>query len=427
MAVAAPVATSVDHRTPCRHCGDECGATSTIVSARGSFCCRGCESVFSILSSFGLDRFYALDDAPGVSQKATATLDAGRFASLDDPDVAARLITFDDGRLARVTLSIPTIHCASCVWLLEQFWRFEPGVGARRSGPAAAQRCTSSSESARDHACAAIAETIASLGYEPAITVEDGGSRSRRRSRRLYLQLGVAGFAFGNIMLFSIPRYANGGPLEGGFQRSSTSLNVALCAPGAALQRLRLLPRRLARRCGRGVMALEVPVAFGLAVLFGRSLVDIAAGRGEGFMDSFAGLVFFLLDRPALPAEDLRPHGLRSHVPLVPAAVGAGRARRRTGVGPDRTAARRRLHPLAARARSCRPTRSLLDEAGDRRLRLHHRRGDAGRCRAGETVRAGGRVVGRALRLRCRARRDAQPAREPLDQSSLQHSRRRIG
>jgi Cu+-exporting ATPase len=42
-------------------------------------------------------------------------------------------------------------------------------------------------------------------------------------------------------------------------------------------------------------MALEVPVAIGLAVLFGRSLFDIATSRGEGFMDSFAGLVFFLL------------------------------------------------------------------------------------------------------------------------------------
>jgi hypothetical protein len=37
--------------------------------------------------------------------------------------------------------------------------------------------------------------------------------------RELYLRLGVAGFAFGNVMLFSIPRYANGGPLEPEFQR----------------------------------------------------------------------------------------------------------------------------------------------------------------------------------------------------------------
>ena len=42
-------------------------------------------------------------------------------------------------------------------------------------------------------------------------------------------------------------------------------------------------------------MAIEVPVALGLAVLFVRSLVDIASGHSEGFLDSFAGLVFFLL------------------------------------------------------------------------------------------------------------------------------------
>ena len=169
MAVAVPVVTSDDHRTRCRHCGDECDATSIIESDRGSFCCRGCESVFSILSSFGLDRFYALDDAPGVSQQTAATLDAGRFACLDDPDVAARLITFDDGRLARVTLSIPAIHCASCVWLLEQLWRFEPGV-VRAEVDLLRRRVHVEFRSA-ESTLRRVAETIASLGYEPAITV----------------------------------------------------------------------------------------------------------------------------------------------------------------------------------------------------------------------------------------------------------------
>ena len=38
-----------------------------------------------------------------------------------------------------------------------------------------------------------------------------------------------------------------------------------------------------------------MPVALGLVALFGRSVADIATGRGPGFLDSFAGLVFFLL------------------------------------------------------------------------------------------------------------------------------------
>lgn len=51
-----------------------------------------------------------------------------------------------------------------------------------------------------------IAEAIASLGYEPAITPEEGRISQPPAVRRLYLQFGVAGFAFGNMMLFSIPR-----------------------------------------------------------------------------------------------------------------------------------------------------------------------------------------------------------------------------
>jgi cation transport ATPase len=57
-----------------------------------------------------------------------ALRDPGRFVVLDDPVIAARLIDVNTGRLARVTLSVPRMHCASCVWLLEQLWRLDPGV-----------------------------------------------------------------------------------------------------------------------------------------------------------------------------------------------------------------------------------------------------------------------------------------------------------
>ena len=112
--------------------------------------------------------------------------------------------------------------------------------------------------------------------------------------RRLHLQIGVAGFAFGNIMLFSIPRYANGGPLDPTFQRLFDALNIALAIPVLLFSAAPYF--RTAWQAIRGrSMAIEVPVALGLAVLFVRSLADIASGHSEGFLDSFAGLVFFLL------------------------------------------------------------------------------------------------------------------------------------
>ena len=45
------------------------------------------------------------------------------------------------------------------------------------------------------------------------------------------IALGIAAFAVGNMMLFSIPRYANGAPLEPVFQRLFDALNVLLAVP----------------------------------------------------------------------------------------------------------------------------------------------------------------------------------------------------
>ena len=398
MVAAAPIASqSVDRRTLCRHCGDECGAGS-VVCASGAFCCRGCESVFSILTSYGLDTFYSLDPLPGVSQKDAAQRDSARFAALDDPAVASRLITFDDGRVARMTLSIPAIHCASCVWLLEQLWRFEPGVV--RTEVDLLRRAVRVDFASGKTTPRRIAEAIASLGYEPAITPEEGRLTQPPAVRRLYLQLGVAGFAFGNIMLFSIPRYVNGAPLDGGFQRLFDVLNVLFAIPVLLFSASDYF-RTAWRAVRTGVMALEIPVALGLAVLFGRSVVDIATSRSEGFMDSFAGLVFFLLigrlfqqkvfDRIAFDRT------FRSFLPL---SVQAERAGGPTSVPIEQLRSGDRIR---VRPQEIVPADStVLDQAGIVDYAFITGEQTPVAVEAGALVRAGGRILGRAVRLQVR-------------------------
>ncbi len=288
---ATSTATSANPQVVCRHCGGSCVA-SPVISPEGRFCCLGCEAVFSVLQRCGFQGFYGCDAAPGVSQKSRAGLDPSRFACLDDPAIAARLVEFDDGCIAVATFSIPTIHCASCVWLLEQLWRFDPGT--IRSEVDLQRRLLRVEYRPADTSPRRIAEQLAGLGYEPALSAEDTPASERPVRRRLYLQIGVAGFAFGNIMLFSIPRYANGAPLEREFQTLFNVLNVVLALPVLLFSASDYFRRAwLAAR--HATPALEVPVALGLAVLFTRSVADIASSRGEGFMDSFAGLVFFLL------------------------------------------------------------------------------------------------------------------------------------
>jgi len=218
----------------CRHCGDPCAADAgAIVTADGPFCCRGCETVFSILKSHALDGFYRCADAPGISQKGSGRSGYARFDALDDPAVAARLISFDDGRRARATFSVPTIHCAACVWLLERLWKLDPGVV--RSEVDLLRRSVVVDYVPGATTLRAIAERLASVGYEPSITIEDAAAAPPKGRRRLHLQLGVAVFAFGNMMLFSIPRYVNGSPLDAGFQRLFDALNVAFAVTGALI------------------------------------------------------------------------------------------------------------------------------------------------------------------------------------------------
>src|SRR4051812_43797996 len=99
MPTAAPaIQIGSDALVSCLHCGDPCEG-AVVTSGAGTFCCHGCEAVFRIINARRLEAFYSFEKAPGVSQRRTPNLDPARFAALDDPRIAARVVEFDDGRV----------------------------------------------------------------------------------------------------------------------------------------------------------------------------------------------------------------------------------------------------------------------------------------------------------------------------------------
>jgi P-type Cu+ transporter len=378
----------------CHHCGDPC-ADDGVTTDAGTFCCTGCASVFALLQAHALTQFYACAPGAGVSQRAGASRPRDRFTALDDPDVAQRFIESNDGTFVHATFSVPSLHCASCLWLLEQLWRFDEGIG--RSEADLMRRTVRVAFRPDRTSLRAVAERLASLGYEPVLDAERPAGRMPAARRTLYLKLGLAGFAFGNMMLFSIPRYANGAPLEPAFQGLFDTLNVLLAIPvllysasgffASAWQALRVR-----------AVTLDVPVALGLTVLFTRSLADIVTRSGEGYLDSFAGLVFFLLigrlfqqaafDRIAFDRT------VRSFLPLSVRVLTDGRQTltRLEDVAPGDVILVRPQEVVPADAR-------LLDPRG--RIDYAFVTGEQAPVTVGAEalVSAGGRVVGESLRL----------------------------
>jgi Cu+-exporting ATPase len=377
----------------CRHCGESCDR-SIVESPLGTFCCDGCEAVYRILQEHDLGDFYTCAPSPGLSQRGRSNLDDARFAVLDEPRIAGEFLEFDDGRMARAVFAVPALHCASCVWLLEQFWRFDPAV--TRSEVDLQRRTLRVEYNPSQTSLRRIAEQLAALGYEPLLSIERSTGAAPGARRRLYLQLGVAGFAFGNIMLFSIPRYVNAAPLEGGFQQLFDALNIALAVP-VLLFSVSDYFRTSWQALRHLTITLDVPVALGLGVLFLRSVADIASGRGEGFMDSFAGLAFFLLLGRLFQQKVFdRISFDRTYRSFLPLSV------RREAAGGVQVTPLERLEPgdrIRLRRREVVPADGrLLDERGTVDYAFITGEEAPLVVRRGDVVRAGGRAGG-AMRL----------------------------
>ncbi|MBK7142236.1 MAG: heavy metal translocating P-type ATPase metal-binding domain-containing protein [bacterium] len=275
----------------CTHCGAPC-RDQVVPSGDASFCCNGCRAVYELLHSTELSAYYNQQTPPGI--KPVADIDTSRFAYLDDPTVQKQLISFSDGRISRVNLIIPQIHCASCIWLLENLYRLHSGIS--RSQVNFLRREVVLQFDQTVISLRQVVELLAKIGYEPHIRLEHFERIERHDPRKsLHLKIGVAGFCFANIMLLSFPDYLNSRELEQtAFPLVFRVTMVLLALPvffysawGYFTSAWYALRSRMVN--------IDVPLAIGMFALFGRSIYDIVLNAGPGFLDSFSGLVFFLL------------------------------------------------------------------------------------------------------------------------------------
>ncbi len=233
--------------------------------------------------------YYDLENTPGTSP----LLQEGKFDFLENEQVVAQLLEFDEQGTQVVSLLIPTIHCSSCIWVLENLNKLNPAVKtAQVNFPKKTIRITySSSElSLQD-----LVILLARIGYEPYISLEDTTKKKKTVDRSLTYKLGVAGFAFGNIMFLSFPEYFEVSEFWlDKFKYIFRWLMFAFAVPVAFYSGRDYFVSAY-KGLRSKILNIDVPIAIGISVLFIRSTVEIVMDWGTGFFDSMAGLVFFLL------------------------------------------------------------------------------------------------------------------------------------
>lgn len=289
---AAPAASGASE-VACFHCGNPCPPSPREADGK-AFCCPGCHAVFTLLNSCGLGDYYRFDGPPGTRDAVAPGGSNSSWDYLDRPEVAEKLLNFSNAETGIVTWHLPAIHCVACVWLLENLFRLHPGVG--RSTVDYGRREATITFSKDRLRLGELAALLNSIGYPPELTLLQVSSKPPVHTRkRLWLQVGLAGFGFGNIMLMSLPAYLGLDSINGPwFQSIAGPLSLLLALPVVTYSALDYW--RSAWTCLRQrLVTLDVPIALGLAAIYSRSAYEILSRTGDGYNDSLTGLIFFLL------------------------------------------------------------------------------------------------------------------------------------
>ena len=273
----------------CYHCGDECRDDSIRIDEK-LFCCNGCKTVYEIFDQNKLCNYYNLEQTPGISPSLNF---GNRFDYLDDPSTIQKTLDFQDENISKATFHIPQMHCSSCIWLLENLYKLNTAVSYTQVN--FLKKELSATFNHNKISLKELVKLLASIGYEPQILLESVEQKTdNKTSQTLHLRIGVAGFCFLNVMVFSFPEYLGIDVTDSFLKNFFVTLNFILSLPvvffsgweyfGSAIKGLR-----------KKIINIDFPISLGILALFGRSIYEVASQSGAGYFDSLTGLIFLLL------------------------------------------------------------------------------------------------------------------------------------
>ena len=306
----------ITNKILCYHCGETCPGGQIRLEEK-NFCCEGCKMVYQILSQSDLCEYYNLNENPGISQRIKVRKD--KFAYLDDEKIQLQLVHFRDEQQVHVTFYLPQMHCSSCLYLLENLHRINPGVVSskvnftRKEADIVFLREQTSLRN--------VAENLTAIGYEPYISLNDLKEKRPPIDRNMVYQLGVAGFCFGNIMLMSFPEYLGIDASETALRGIFRWINFGLAIPVLLYSSLPFYTSSW-KSLKHKFLNIDTPIALAIIITFIRSAYEVISGTGGGYFDSMAGIVFFMLAGRILQDKTYRQLSFeRDYTSYFPVAV----------------------------------------------------------------------------------------------------------
>ena len=277
----------------CFHCGQNI-EKERISFDEKIFCCNGCKSVYEILNLNNLSDFYELNKKSGIRPNDENN---SQFDYLDTPEIFEKVTDFSEGNTSLVNFKIPVIHCSSCIWLLESLQTLNPNINYSQVN--FTRKTVQISFNHKELKLSELAKFLTSLGYKPVVNLETAEKKEESLDKSLVIKLAVAGFAFGNGMLFVYPEYAAQvmGTTDFWMEQYKNLFRFItfLLATPVVFYSASDYFKSAWFGLKNKIVNIDVPIVLGIIMLYGRSIYEVLTDYGPGYFDTLCGLLFFML------------------------------------------------------------------------------------------------------------------------------------
>jgi P-type Cu2+ transporter len=241
--------------------------------------------VHDLLLEQGLGRYYELARGE-VTPVSTAP--AQRSHTWLEP-LIEQAQSAADADICGLTLDVQGVHCAACVWLMNETFRRHKGAAEITVNPALGKVRLFFRKNETD--LPRWVKEVEAFGYQ----FGPARKETSKKSIDLPLRLGVSAAITINVMLFSVSFYFGLAPDAEGVFSLFTWLSLALSTITVLVGGWPFFNAAV-RGLKSGVLHLDLPIAVGILLVYAMSLVQLRTGRGDlTFFDTLNTFITLML------------------------------------------------------------------------------------------------------------------------------------
>lgn len=236
----------------------------------------------NLLHEQGLDRYYAL---AGEKVAPVSVPESPRSHSWLEPLLAQANAA--PGDVCSLQLDVQGIHCAACVWLMNETFRRTPGAGGLMVNPTLGTVRMHWKKGELD--ATKWVQEVEGFGYQFGPARKEGS----KKSIDLPVRLGVSAAIAINVMLFSVSFYFGLSPDDPEVFKLFTGLSFLLSTCTVLVGGWPFFVAAV-RGLRSGMLHLDLPIAMGIVLVYGMSIVQLVSSAGRGDFAYFDTLNVFI-------------------------------------------------------------------------------------------------------------------------------------